>query len=178
VAGHVGGNGRLTQFDSQFQEFAVNSWRAPQWVGLRHRANQPADIRRKARSTHAATAFPRPEEPEATTMPREDRLGLHDHDGCSPRVPDVRHPDPQQPITAGEPQPTRPSSFQNLELVSQGEDLELKDGSRPERRAQGQEQRDDDRSHRRRPYPRKPARSMSSRRTRFLVGTRGRETSP
>ena len=63
-----------------------------------------------------------------------DRLGLHDHDGCSPLVPDVRHPDPQQPITAGEPQPARPSSFQNLELVSQSEDLELKDGSRPERR--------------------------------------------
>jgi hypothetical protein len=84
-------------------------------------------------------------------MPGEDRLGFHDHDGCSPLVPDVRHPDPQQPITAGEPQPARPSSFQHLELVSQGEDLELKDGSRPERRAQGQEQRDDDRSHRRRP---------------------------
>jgi hypothetical protein len=41
----------------------------------------------------------------------------------------------------------------------------------------GREQRDDDRSHRRRPYPPKSARSTFSKRTEFLVGT-GQVTSP
>jgi hypothetical protein len=53
--------------------------------------------------------------------------------------------------------------------MSQRENLKLQGSPIAERRAQGQEQRDDDGSHRRRPYPRRPARSMFSGRTEFLV---------
>ena len=60
--------------------------------------------------------------------------------------------------------------------MSQCENLKLQGSPIAERRAQGQEQRDDDGSHRRRPYPRKPARSMFSRRTELLVGTPCRRT--
>jgi hypothetical protein len=125
VAGHVLRNGRLTHVDPQFQEFAVNSWRAPQRVGFRHRANQLADVPRNARSTHVASALPRPEEPEAATVPGEDRLGLDDHDGRPPSVPDPRHPDPQQSVSTGEPHPLRAGSLQDLELMTQCQDLKL-----------------------------------------------------
>ena len=73
MPGHVLRNGRLTHVDPQFQEFAVNSWRAPQRVGFRHRANQLADVPRNARSTQVASALRRPDEPEAATVPGEDR---------------------------------------------------------------------------------------------------------
>lgn len=125
MPGHVLRNGRLTHVDPQFQEFAVNSWRAPQQVGFRHRANQLADVPRNARSTHVASALPRPEEPEAATMPGENRLGLDDHDGRPPSVPDPRHPDPQQSVSTGEPHPLRAGSFQDLELMAQRQDLKL-----------------------------------------------------
>ena len=68
---------------------------APHNVSLRHRANQLVDVRRNAGSTQPASARPRPEEPEAATVPGQNRLGLDDHDGTPPSVPDVRHPDPQ-----------------------------------------------------------------------------------
>lgn len=80
VPGHVLRHGRLTHGDSQFQELTVNTRRAPQRVGLRHRANQLADVRRNAWSTHSASALPRPEESEAATVPGHDRLGLDDHE--------------------------------------------------------------------------------------------------
>jgi hypothetical protein len=59
----------------------------------------------------------------------------------------------------------------SVELMSQRQDLKLQGNPIAERHAGGQEPRDDDGSHRRTPYPRKAARSMSSRRTRFLIGT-------
>jgi hypothetical protein len=125
MPGQVRGNSRLTDLDPQFQEFAVNSWGAPQRVGLRHRANQPADVRRKARSTQAASALPGPEEPEAAAVPGEDRLGLYDHNSCLPFVPDPRQPDPQESVCTGEPHPLRARSFQDLELMAQCQDLKL-----------------------------------------------------
>lgn len=65
----------------------MNAWRAPQRVHVRHRANQLADVRRHARSTHAVSALPCPEEPEAETVPGEDRLGSDDDESCPPSVP-------------------------------------------------------------------------------------------
>lgn len=44
TADHVFGNRRLRDVDPEFQQFTVNSRRAPQRVGLRHRLNQPADV--------------------------------------------------------------------------------------------------------------------------------------
>ena len=73
----------------------MNSWRAPQRVHFRHRANQLANIRRNARSTHAVSALPRPEEPEAATVPGEDRLGSDDDESRPPSVPAFGQPDPQ-----------------------------------------------------------------------------------
>ena len=86
----------------------MNSWRAPQRVHVRHRANQLADIRRNARSTHAVSALPRPEEPEAATVPGEDRLGSDDDERCPPSVPAFGQPDPQHSVGMREPQALRP----------------------------------------------------------------------
>jgi hypothetical protein len=170
VPGHVLRGRRLTHGDSQFQEFAVNAGRAPQRVGFRHRANQLADVPRNARSTHVASALPRPEEAEAATMPGNDRLGLDDHHGCPPFVPDSQQPDPQQSVGLREPQSLRPRSVQHVELMPQRQDLELQSSPIAERHTDGQEQRDNDGSHRR-TLSADRGKVNVSRRTRFLVGT-------
>jgi hypothetical protein len=51
VPEHVFRHRGLTDVDAEFQEFAVNARRTPQWVGLRHCPNQLADVWRNARST-------------------------------------------------------------------------------------------------------------------------------
>lgn len=94
VARHVSRDRGLADIDAELQKFAVDSWRASERVGFRHAANQSADIRRNGRPT-APPAFPDPEEPEALTVPGEDRLRLDDSDGCAPVIPDLREPDPQ-----------------------------------------------------------------------------------
>ena len=82
-----------------------------------------------------------------------------------------RQPDPQHSVGMREPQSLRPRSVHHVELMSQRQDLKLQGSPIAERHAEGQEQRDDDGSHRRRPYPRKAARSMFARGTELLAGT-------
>lgn len=114
MPGHVLGNGGLTDLNSQFQEFAVNSRCAPQRVRLRYRANQHADVRWNGWSPQAMSAFPSPEKPEASPMPGEHGLGLHDDDGGSPPMPDPRQPEPQQAVRSRQRDATRTSPFQDL----------------------------------------------------------------
>ena len=78
----------MLDVDAEFHEFAVDSRRTPERIFLRHPANQCTDVWRDDRST-PTPAFPSPEEPEASTVPGEDGLGLDDDDGCPPFVPDL-----------------------------------------------------------------------------------------
>jgi hypothetical protein len=61
VPGQVFRDSRLTEVHAKLEEFAVNARSTPQRVGLRHRANQLADVPRNARSTQSPPAFPPPE---------------------------------------------------------------------------------------------------------------------
>ena len=71
---------RLTDVDAELQEFAVETWRTPQRVRLRHRTNQRAYLGGDGRPATPAT-LPRPEEAKASPMPREDGVRLDDDDG-------------------------------------------------------------------------------------------------
>jgi hypothetical protein len=147
VPGHILRNGCLTHGDSQFQEFAANAWRAPQRVSFRHPANQLADVAKNARSTQMASALPRPGAAEAATMPGGDRLGLDEHHGCPPFVPDSQQPDLQHSVGLREPQSLRPQSVQHVELMAQRQNLALQGSPIAERHPDRQEQRDNDGSH-------------------------------
>jgi len=57
---HVFRDGRLTDVDPELQQFAMNPRRAPQWVRLRHRANQRAHVGRHGGSVGASATFPCP----------------------------------------------------------------------------------------------------------------------
>src|SRR5215469_14278617 len=51
--GHVFRDRGLADINSQFEEFAVNPWCSPQWVGNAHLANQLANVRRRLRPAAA-----------------------------------------------------------------------------------------------------------------------------
>ena len=100
---HVFRDGRLTDVDPQFQQFAMNPRRAPARVRLRHRANQRPDVGGHGRSPHAASALPGPPQPEAPSVPGDDGLRLDDDERRSPSGPDAREQDPEPAIGLREP---------------------------------------------------------------------------
>jgi hypothetical protein len=132
-------NGRLGHVDPEFQEFAMNARGAPPWVRLRHRANERTDVRGHRRSPDAAPTVPSPPQLEASPMPRDDGLWLDDHECRSPSSPDAREPHPEPAVCHRQSHPPRSAALQDLQLVPQRQDVELKRGARTRRCAQRQE---------------------------------------
>jgi hypothetical protein len=75
-AHHVFRDGRLTDVDSEFQQFAVDPRRAPTRVRLGHCANQRPDVGGHRRPPDASAAPPCPPESEASSVPGDDRLDI------------------------------------------------------------------------------------------------------
>jgi hypothetical protein len=123
-------DGRFTDVDPEFQQFAVNPRRAPARVRLRHRANQTTDVGRHGRSPHAAAALPSPPQPEASSAPGDDRLRLDEDERRPPSRPDAQEHDPEPTVRVREAQPPRPGALQHLQLMPQGQHFELKRGAR------------------------------------------------
>ena len=117
MADHVFRDSGLTDVDAEFQQFAMDPWRAPTRVRLRHGADQRADVRRHGRSPHAATALPGPPQPKAPSVPGDDGLRLDDDERRSPFGPETREHDPEPTVRLCEPQPPRPRALQHLQLV-------------------------------------------------------------
>ena len=84
---HVLRNRCLRDVDPELQELAVNPWCAPERILLRHRLNEAAHIGGDRRTSIASPTFPRPEQPDALAMPRDDRFRFHDDESRSPVAP-------------------------------------------------------------------------------------------
>jgi len=72
-------NRRFCDLESELQEFAMDAWRAPARVGYAHSANQVNDFLRDGRPALRMAALPAPVEPEASSVPRNHRLGFDDY---------------------------------------------------------------------------------------------------
>jgi hypothetical protein len=125
VPRHVIRHRGLTDVDAELQEFAVNAWRTPQRVGVRHGTNQLTDVPRDARPTQPASAFPRPEEPKTTAVPSQHCLGLDDHNDTPPSIQEFRQPDPRHSVGMRERQALWSRSTHNMELMVQRQNLKL-----------------------------------------------------
>ncbi len=85
---HVLAHAGLADFDTKFEQFAVDAGRAPKRILAAHSTDQFSHIFRDRRSARLAmTNFPAPEQPEALAMPGHDGLRLDDDQGRSPIVP-------------------------------------------------------------------------------------------
>ena len=110
----------------------LDPWCAPMRVRLRHGANQRADVGWYRWTAGAATALPHPVPPQALAMPREDGRRLNDDQWASPSRPHAREPDPEDAISARESRSGRTRPFEDVNLLSQGEQFELQFNARSE----------------------------------------------
>ena len=85
-------------------------------------------------------------------QPGDDGLWLDDDQRRAPLAPHTRQPDPEPAVRSGEPQPSRPRSLQHLQLVAQGQHLQLQDDARAHTTSEGQQKRDEDSHDRRKAY--------------------------
>ena len=138
-------HGRLTNVDTQLQQFAMNPRRAPARVRLRHRANQRPDVGGHSRSPHATSAPPGPPQSEASPVPGDDGLRADNYERRSPAAPEARELDPEPTVRLREPQSSRSGSLEHLQLVPKCQYFELERGARTcpcsERHEKGQEHR-------------------------------------
>ena len=76
---HVFADAGLTNVDAEFEQFAVNMRRAPEWIFAAQHADQLANLVRYRRAARLAVAnLPTPEQAEALAMPANHCGGL-DH---------------------------------------------------------------------------------------------------
>jgi hypothetical protein len=86
VSDHVFGHGCLTHFDSNLQQFTMNTRSAPSRVGEVHLTDQMANFRRYSGAAIAMPTFPSPIEPKRSAMPRDDGFRLDNEQRRSPIV--------------------------------------------------------------------------------------------
>lgn len=122
---HVPGDGSLTDVDAEFEQFAVDSGRAPQWVGNAHIPDQGPDFQGGFRSPCHRPGLPAPERPKSPPMPADHRLRLDNRQGIEGAGRQAIQPHKEQPISAAEDQPFRSFPTQHVELVAQGDDFRL-----------------------------------------------------
>ena len=83
--GHVLGDSGLGDVDTEFQQLAMNAWRAPERVVAADCPDQIADVGRDRRPADTAARLPAPVETEAASMPAHQRLRLEDDRGFEQR---------------------------------------------------------------------------------------------
>ena len=79
-------------------------------LALRHRANQRPDVGGQGRSPYPTAALPGPPQPEASPVPGNDGVRLHDDERRSPIRPSSARAGPTT-VCLREPQPPGPGSF-------------------------------------------------------------------
>jgi hypothetical protein len=124
-------NGGLPDIDAELDKFAMNQWRAPQWVGETHLANEMTDFQRGSLDGHRAVLIS-----SANTLGSQ-----HDANGSrSPawRSQSVQHArcQPIQPgkyktVDAAEDESLRLFTSQHVKLMTKRQDLYLQRRSRP-----------------------------------------------
>src|SRR5215831_21001313 len=137
----VAGDRGLGDFESQFQQLAVDPGSTPSRILLRHRPDQMAKLSSDLWSAGTAARKQAPVPPEPGAMPADDGLRLHDHQHARPFGP---------PTAEAEPEQTTPKAqagsgvlaLEDADLLSQGNQLQsqfmsrAEEGTEPRKRRQ------------------------------------------
>ncbi len=118
----------------KFQQFGVQSRRSPKNVRRTHLSDQVAGLSRDIWSTDAAAALPTPVEPEPFSVPSDNRFRFNEHEHLAPFGPEAKENHPQERVRGAEPETSALCPAENLELVSESQDLDLKRGTCPKTR--------------------------------------------
>lgn len=76
--GHILRHTGLSDLDAELEQFAMNSWRSPEWIGDTHLTDQLAYFQRYRRPAAAMPRFPAPIRSEARAVPSYNSVRLND----------------------------------------------------------------------------------------------------
>ena len=94
-ARHVPRNGGLCDVETELEQFAVDSGRAPEKIGEGHSADEGSGPGfHRWPTLPSFSALPCPEELESLPVPADDSIGLYDDERVSPAVPDAGEENP------------------------------------------------------------------------------------
>ncbi len=99
MLGHVLGNCRLPNIDAELEQFTMDPWGAPKWIGQAHLPNEPADVQRDLRPATARSRSQAPIGPKAQAVPADHGV-WRDNLQCRKRC---RNPAETGKRTAGDP---------------------------------------------------------------------------
>jgi hypothetical protein len=101
----------------------MDSGSTPQGIGLGHSCNEGTNLGIDARAASRGAREDGPVLAEATSLPPQDGVGGHDHQGLSPPGPDSGEEDPPEAIGRVQSGPRR-GSLVDGELLAPGEVLQ------------------------------------------------------
>ena len=120
------GDGALRHLDPKLEELSMDSGRAPQRISGSHFSDEGHDLGVDRRAAPGGPARePGPVLAETASLPTQDRVGSHEHEGLPPPGPDPGQPHPEEAIRRAQPRPAA-RSLVHGDLVTQGEVLEGK----------------------------------------------------
>src|SRR5262249_60204893 len=99
---HVLRDARLSDFKAEFEQLAMDTRGAPQWIVNAHPPDQRAEVRVDLRTASKGAGFPAPISPEARAMPAHEGLGPDDRHGLEDRRKPAVQLEEKQPIAVGE----------------------------------------------------------------------------
>src|SRR2546428_5205804 len=100
------GDGALSDVDSQHLQFAMDSRRAPERIGLSHSYDESPDLAAYARaSRRGASGEFGPVLAEAAALPPQDGVGRHQDESFAPAGPHPGRRDPEPALAAEQLRP-------------------------------------------------------------------------
>jgi hypothetical protein len=97
-AKHVLRHRRLRYGEAELQQFAVDSWCAPERFGAAHPPNQISQLRTNQGPRGPSATLPRPVASETQAVPPHYGLGLHQPQRTPPARPEPRQHDPENSV--------------------------------------------------------------------------------
>jgi len=109
----------LSDFKAEFEQLAMDTGGAPQWIVSAHPSDQRAQVRVDLRSTSKGAGFPSPISPEAGPVPAHKGLRPDDRDGFEDRWKPPIQRDQEQAIPIRELNATAHPPLQHNQLMSE-----------------------------------------------------------
>src|SRR3981081_87326 len=129
---HVYRDSRLGDMDAELEQLAMDAGCTPEWVLKAHSSNKVAHLLGNPWSASETTGLPPPVSREALSMPTHDRFGLDDRYGSKDvRKPPIE-PNEQSAIGPAQIQSTWRTVLQDIELMPQYQNFDLKPPARLE----------------------------------------------
>ena len=122
---HIPRDSRLSDFEAELQQLAMDAGSAPERVIQAHLIDQRPELRLDLRAPSSIPRFPSPVTAKPSSMPTNERLRPNDlKDRQDRRKPAIKL-DEKQSIAVGQPNPAPALPLQHDQLLSERRDLRL-----------------------------------------------------